>query len=337
MKIRGNTSARYAPKERYPYKIKLDEKADLLAPFIDRGNMIGYEDKDWLLLNYGNDGFRITGDAIAEAVGTEWSPDYCYVSLYVNGEYRGLYVLSESVKRGNGDGEEQWRVNVEKDGYVFECDAYWWNEELSFSTPLTVNTPMHFTFKYPDSDNLTPNSEEVKYLQEYLTKFEEALMKNDDSYLDYIDLDSFVKWLLVADILCINDGGGCNIFLYKRDSTENSKIAMGPNWDFDSYMGNAYGLATIRMKWNGAPFYYQYLIEKESFQKRYKELFFELCDGLDAYVEGAFDLVDEDAHTRLLQYDNICFGTSTKTLSVRKDKFLNWLHTHIEWMKEQFR
>lgn len=39
-------------------------------------------------------------------------------------------------------------------------------------------------------------------------------MRNDDSYLDYIDLDSFVKWLLVSDYLGIKDSGGCNLYLY---------------------------------------------------------------------------------------------------------------------------
>ena len=31
---------------------------------------------------------------MADAVGTEWSPDYCYVSLYVNGEYCGSMDIS---------------------------------------------------------------------------------------------------------------------------------------------------------------------------------------------------------------------------------------------------
>ena len=82
--------------------------------------------------NYGEEGYRIGGEAIADAVGMEWTPDYCYVMLYVNGDYRGLYVLSESVSRGTGEGEEQWRVNVNKDGYLFECDAYWWNEDILY-------------------------------------------------------------------------------------------------------------------------------------------------------------------------------------------------------------
>lgn len=337
MKIRGNTSARYASHSRYPYKIKLDKSADLLYSLIGRpSDGKSYADKDWLLLNYGSNGFRICGDAVADAVGTEWSPDYCYVSLYVNGEYRGLYVLSEAVEEGNGSGEEQWRVEVDNDGFVFECDAYWWNEDVYFRTPLTANTPMYFTFKYPDSDKLSEDSPELIYLRDYMTRFEEALMRDDDSYLEYIDLDTFVRWLLVSDYLSINDGGGCNLFLYKKDSTDQTKIAMGPNWDFDSYMGGVSSLSVIRMSWDGAPFYYQYLIKKESFMKRYCELFAETNTRLESYVESAFEAVDIEAHTQLLAFDNARFGTSTTTLQTRKERFLNFLKEHIEWMKPQF-
>ena len=336
MKIRGNTSARYASNGRFPYKIKLNQKADLLEGLVDREYKSGYADKDWVLLNYGNDGYRIVGDAIADSVGTEYSPDYCYVTLYVNGEYRGLYVLSETVKDGNGVEEDSWRVSVDSDGYVFECDAYWWNEDFSFATPLTENTPMHFTLKYPDPDNITEDSEEVKYLKDYLTRFEEALMRDDESYLDYIDLDSFVKWLLVSDYLCINDGGGCNIFLYKKDATDETKICMGPNWDFDSYMGSVTGLSVIRLSWDTAPFYYQHLIKKESFQARYKELFVLTYQQLFADIENAFSKIDIEAHTRLLECDNKRFGTSTTTLITRKERFLDWLSQHLEWMESQF-
>lgn len=328
LKIRGNTSAKYSTHSRFPYKLKLDKKFDLLEPIIGRKDSSeGYADRDWVLLNYGNDGYRICGDAISDAVGTEWSPDYCYVSLYLNGEFRGLYVLSEAVEEGN----EGWRVNVDNDGYVFECDAYWWNEDYYFSTPMTENTPMYYTFKYPDPDD----KPDYTYLRDYIIKFEEALQKDDDSYLDYIDLDSFVKWLLVSDYLCINDGGGCNIFLYKKNSTDDTKLCMGPNWDFDSYMGSVDGLSVIRMKWDGAPFYYQYLIEKESFQKRYIELFNETCDNLTSYVNDAFSKIDTEAHTQLLMYSNERFGISKTTLQTRKERFLEYLNQHLAWMEKE--
>ncbi|MBQ9121352.1 MAG: CotH kinase family protein [Clostridia bacterium] len=336
MKIRGNTSAAHAANEKYPYKIKLSTKADLLAPLIGRpDDGKAYEDKDWLLLNFGEEGYRIGGDAIADAVGTAWSPDYCYVSLYVNGDYRGLYVLSESVKRGNGTGEEQARVAVDKSGYVFECDAYWWNESLYFNTPMTEKTAMFYTFKHPDPDDIDTASPQYAYIKDYMTRFEEALMQDDDSYLDYIDLDSFVKWLLVSDYLCISDGGGANIFLYKKDATDNSKVFLGPNWDFDSWMGDVQGLSTIRMYWTNSPFYFPYLLKKESFTERYKELFYETREKLEAYIDDAFAQTDNEAHLQLLECDNVRFGTTVKSLSDTKEEFKVWLDEHIRWMESQ--
>ena len=337
MRIRGNTSAHHEKNNRYPFKIKLSSRADLLEPLIGRTDNKVYEDKDWVLLNYGADAFRVCGDAIADAVGTEWSPDYRYVSLYVNGDYRGLYVLSESVKVGNGEGDEQSRVAVDDSGYLFECDAYWWNEDLYFNTPITEKSAMYYTFKYPDSEDINEGSPEYVYIKDYVTRFEEALLKDDDSYLDYIDLDSFVKWLLVADYLCISDGGGCNIYICKKDSTDGTKLTMGPNWDFDSYKGSVDAFATIRVFWNEAPFYYGRLVKKESFQKRYKELFEETREELSGYVDNAFSLIDSEAHAQLLQYDNTRFGTSTKTLLTRKAEFLSWLEDHIEWMESQLK
>jgi len=336
-KVRGNTSAAHAKNGRYPYKIKLNEKADLLAPLIGREDESkSYEEKDWLLLNYGEELYRVYGDAIADAVETEWSPDYCYVCLYINGDYRGLYVLSEAVERGTGVGEAQWRVPTEKDGFVFECDAYWWNEDLYFDTPMTKNTKMYYTFKYPDSDKLSIDSPQVVYLRDYIIAFENALKKNDESYLEYIDLDSFAKWLLVSDYLCINDGGGCNIFMYKKDSTENSKLSMGPNWDFDSYMGNVNGLSTIRLYWSTAPFYYHQLIKKASFQAKYKELYNDTKDELDSYIQSALSKIDREAHSKLLEYQDERFCTTSKSLDEQDLKFDKWLDEHIEYMDTQF-
>lgn len=337
MKIRGNTSATHASHDKYPYKVKLSTKADLLAPLTGRpDDGAGYADKDWLLLNFGEEGFRIGGEAIADAVGTVWSPDYCYVSLYVNGDYRGLYVLSESVKRGNGTGEEQARVPVDKDGFVFECDAYWWNEDLYFNTPLTENTAMFYTFKHPDPDDITEESPEYIYLKDYMTRFEEALKKDDDSYLDYIDLDSFVRWQLVSDYLCINDGGGANIFLYKKDATDNSKLCLGPNWDFDSWMGAVDGYSTVRLNWTNHPFYMPELMKKESFAKRYEELFYETYKSLDAYIDAAYEATDNEAHLQLLKYENTRFGTKAKSLADVKEEFKSWLDKHLAWMEDQF-
>lgn len=215
IKIRGNTSAYGAKK---PYKIKLQKKKDLLF----RGDESKYQDKDWLLLK--DDYLMATaGYMLSELVGMQWTPAHTFVNLIVNGNYRGVYLLCESVKRN-----PSCRLDVDKkSGYIFECDPYWWNEDV-YVTSIT-SPSYNFTFKYPDSDDILP--EQLDYIQGVVTSYENSLKKTN--YPSKIDVESWARWCLAQDILGSKDSGGTNRFYSKRDSTDTSLVVMPLLWDFD--------------------------------------------------------------------------------------------------------
>ena len=216
IKVRGNTSA--ATDEKKPYKIKLQKKADLLLRGVDSV----YKDKEWLLLK---DPFVFTNTAfrISEMVGMIWVPGHRYVNVVINDAYQGIYLLTESVKR-NPD----CRINVDKNsGFIFECDLYWWNEDVYV---LSNERPSYnYTFKYPDDEDIT--EEQLAYAQQMVRAYEASLTTND--YPNLIDVSSFAAWCLVHDIEGTKDGGGCNRFYSKYDTTAQSKIMMPVAWDFD--------------------------------------------------------------------------------------------------------
>ncbi len=94
IRCRGNMSYRLEDmkaKNKYSYKIKLDKKADLLG--------MG-KSKHWVLINSWRDpGYQRNKTAYdysamfgLDFVETNW------VSVYYNGEYRGLYLLGESIR-----------------------------------------------------------------------------------------------------------------------------------------------------------------------------------------------------------------------------------------------
>lgn len=215
IKIRGNTSAR---NEKKPYKIKLEKKCDMLF----RGNDSTYKDKNWLLLN---DDYIVTSSAfrISRLVGMPWVPECQYVNVIINDKYRGIYLLCESVDRN-----PKCRLDVDKSwGFIFECDLYWWNEDVYV---FSGDAPSYnYTFKYPDSDEIT--EEQLAYMQSLVNSFEASLTTNN--YPDMIDVHSFAAWTLVHDIMGTKDGGGCNRFYTKYDTTAESKIIMPVAWDFD--------------------------------------------------------------------------------------------------------
>lgn len=243
IKIRGNSSAYEAKK---PYKVKLEKKADLLCRDDD-----ACKDKEWLLMK---DEYFIKGGKLlhmmiglkaAELCGVTWEPQAQFVNLTLNGDYRGVYMLCESVKRN-----EKSRVNVDKTGYIVEMDPYWWNEDVWFST---TRHEKRYTFKYPDSDEVA--AEQIDYIKGILDDLEDAVWTG--AYPLLLDVESMATWLMAHDILGTYDAYGSNIFFTKYDNTPESKVAMGPLWDFDTIMETEGAWATIHDKFD---FYIYYLL-----------------------------------------------------------------------------
>lgn len=224
IRVRGNTSAS-EPKK--PYKIKFQKKFDLLF----RGNDSIYKDKEWVLLH---DDHLMTSTAfrVSRIVGMPWTPGHDYVNVVINSKYRGIYLLCESVKRN-----PHCRLNVDKNtGFIFEKDAYWWNEDVYVTSNSAPS--YNYTFKYPDDEDIT--EEQLTYMQRLVSDLEASLTANN--YPDLIDVNSFAAWCLVHDITGTKDGGGANRYYSKYDTLPESKIMMPLVWDFDlaERSGNAW-------------------------------------------------------------------------------------------------
>lgn len=207
IRIRGNSSA-YQDKK--PFKVKLEGKADLLC----RGNDDIFKDKDWLLMKeeFLPEGGTLlnlmVGLETARQCGMPWEPQARFVNLTVNGDYRGIYMLCESVERN-----ERCRIDVDKEtGYIVEYDPYWWNEDVYFSTSRHEKK---YTFKYPEPEDVT--TEQMDYIRDVLNQLEDAIWKGD--YPSLMDVESMATWLMAHDLLGTTDAYGSNIFITKYDDT----------------------------------------------------------------------------------------------------------------------
>ncbi len=92
IKSRGNATFTYMKK---PYQIKLASKTDLF----DMG-----KSKTWILLaNYTDQSMlhNALGFHLGDALNVPYNIDYRFVHLYIDGAYRGLYMLCEKVQIGD--------------------------------------------------------------------------------------------------------------------------------------------------------------------------------------------------------------------------------------------
>ena len=217
IKINGNTGAYHDNK---PYKIKLQVKEDLLL----RGDK-KYKDKEWRLLKDARTLNTMIGLKMNELIGMPWTPSYMPCNVFINNDYRGCYLLIESVKR-NSDS----RLNVDENtGFIIERDPYWWNESIYFSTDyFNMSNGYRWTWKYPDEDDVT--EEITEYVQSSINQAEKSI--KEGNYEQYIDVNSFVSWILAHDILGTWDSGGSNLYLMRYDN--NSLLQMANMWDFDT-------------------------------------------------------------------------------------------------------
>lgn len=243
IEVRGNYSQSLPQK---PYKF---ETYDTEGQELDVSLLGMPEENDWTLISNYNDKvfmrntmsyelFRQMGHYAARS-------QYCEVIL--NGDYQGIYMLMESLKRDNEridiaklDPDENSGVDV-TGGYILKCD--YWNWDDSWQTQFTpIGHPerdVHLVYEYPKPENITP--EQQSYIQTFINDFETALYGNnfanpDTGYVNYIDTDSFIDYFIVNELARNIDGFRKSFWMHKdKDSSDSelSKLALGPVWDFD--------------------------------------------------------------------------------------------------------
>lgn len=322
LSIRGNTSATLGLKK--PYKIKLQKKDDLLF----RGDKF-YKDKEWGLLKCENRKFlnSLVGYKVNEMTGLQWTPHFIYVNLVINGDYKGIYMLSETVK------DSKARLSVDKDsGYIIEYDAYWWNEDLSLPAgKFVIWNSMRYTFKYPDADNIT--QEQLDYIQGRVEDMENSITAGN--YDQYIDVSSFAAWLIAHDILGDSDGCGSNIFLTLYNGDMESKFQMGNIWDLDAVEQVEDDWAAIHSLYG---YYFRWLFESKNkvFLNTYKNKWDELSsffvDEMNYFLDE-FSVSEEGLGLgACMEYDARRWGYTPNPLSAEITKNKLWFSNRKTWL-----
>ena len=317
VRLRGNTSA-WQPKK--PYKLKLCRAADLVRP----GGALA--DTEWLLVNAVQWDLKThAGLLVSRLVGMPWTPRCRCVNVVMNGLYRGVYLLVESVKRHPGV-----RIGVADDGFLFERDAYWWNEPFYFSTAMTAPLPNYqYTLKYPSPDDVSES--DVDYLRGVLDAFEASVFAGGYSRL--FNVGSLSRWLLGHDILGTFDGQGSNIFIAKNDRSPSSLLYMACLWDFDTAFMTPGRWATIH---RDRYFPWPSISPDSSFHRAYVGQWLRVRGSVLEGVADALDSLVASPEGRGLalsrQHDSALWGVPYRSPEEDAAAVRSWLAERVEWL-----
>lgn len=328
IRMNGNTSAYFSNPLNMPYKLKLEKAADLL----NRGNEGKYKDKEWRLLKDAVSLNTIVGLKLSQLLELEWTSSYVPCNVVINGDYRGCYLLMETMKRN-----ESCRINCDKKtGYIIEKDPYWFKEDKYFSSLWYKDDNVYrYTWKYPDEDDVT--EEQETYIKQYIESMENSLA--DGSYESYIDITSFAKWILTHDILATRDSWGSNMYLKKFDNTENSRLELPCVWDFDSSNELTYGSFSNLHTQENEYFYALFNSSHHAFTATYVNLWnskkeYVLEQVLDFLTQYA-DSEEAKALDTSRSLYNKRFGYVYPTVNHDVQKQKQWYNQHIQLLNEK--
>lgn len=291
-----------------------------------------------------------------------------FCELVLNGEYRGVYILQEKIKRDKN------RVNISKidanvsigedlsGGYIIKIDK---NDpgDKTWTSPYPPFTNAYqriiYTYYYPDAEEI--NDAQAEYIKNYITNFEKVMNTSNYNdpfygYLNYIDIDSFIDVFLIFELSKNVDAYRLSTYFHKD---RNKKLCAGPLWDFDLTFGlpdyyNGWQFEGWQYKVNlgndfwQIPFWVSKLYSDPIFQNKFAKRWNELKNTTLSYpnIEKLIDSTVnkiKDAVTRNFLKWKECFDGKTYVWP-NKNKFTsydeeinylkNWIKQRLNWLNQ---
>lgn len=202
------------------------------------------EENDWVLYGPFSDKSlmrNVLSFHIGRSMG-RYAPRTRWCELLINGEYQGVYVLMEKIKRDN-DRVDIARLRPEDTegdqltgGYIFSVDRDEQGPSSGWDSPYT--DAVFYKYQDPDYDELLPVQK--NYIRNHFTAFETAMDQNPSAttYNQYLDIPSFVDYWIATEIFKHIDNFKLSFYMYKRKDSNGGKIHFGPLWDLNLAYGN---------------------------------------------------------------------------------------------------
>lgn len=249
IKIRGQTSADF-PKKGYGVELKarpctnvadtachdtslkvlgMPKNADWVfhGPYVDK-TLIRNALAHWL--------YQRTG---------RYSSRFKFFELYLNGQYKGVYLLLEKIKRAKA------RVHIAKlkdedisddevtGGYVLSVDKVENNstnglDKVGFKSkdgsPVVMRSPK----------KEKTNKAQQDYIKNFFNSIEQKCDNGDvttNGCSDILDLDAAVDYIMHEDVTNNTDAYICSFYMFKDKDSKGGKLQLGAPWDFNLGFG----------------------------------------------------------------------------------------------------
>ena len=292
MEIRGRGNYTWGCAKK-PYRIKLSEKMNLLGQGSGKA-------RSWVLLANHCDQSLLRNQTVYQfakmMTGIVWQPSTQSVEVFLNGNYIGVYVLTEQVQI------QKNRINLSEDITTEEVDFLVHRSGYAYrdgQIAFTYDGEPYEIVSDIAEDDAALYQKQYNYIQNRIGECWDAVKGGDkDEILSLIDIDSVIDTLIVHEFFKNLDTGHDNFYMF---ASVDSKLFFGPVWDFDQCAGNANeGVETyVGLRGSNTNAWYRNFLQHDWFKEmllaRWEELY-------DNEIQSVPDMIRNTAQAGYYSY-----------------------------------
>ncbi len=247
LQIKGRGNYTWRSFDKKPYRLKFQDKVKPLGMKKNRHfTLLAHPDDDLVYLR------NTVGFELSRLIGMSYTPAQEPIEVVLNGDYVGLYMLTENVRVGNNrvaiTEQEDLATDPEEitGGWLLEIDNY--DETPQIKLPDSQEEDLKFTVHSPEM----LSQEQTSYIQTFLNKTDKSVYsenKASKTWEQYIDMDTLARYYIVREIVDDAESFRGSCFIHKERG-EDTKLVFGPVWDF----GNSFHRGHDKFIWQEAPY-----------------------------------------------------------------------------------
>ncbi len=292
------------------------------------------------------------GFNLGKRIELPWTPAQQPVEVVINGDYRGLYFLTESIRVG----DDRIMITELDDnvsdpalvsgGYLVELDNYEGDNQIRMEEKVAPGV----IIPYVDELRITWDTPEEyselqkRFITDQFSAMNDAVGAVDDALWRYMDLDDAARYYIVEEIISHTESYHGSTYLF-RDRGEGQKWHFSPLWDCGNafsgptndyfYQHGMYGNTWIPSMRQSSKFNDKvYSTWLWFMQNQYPGL----IDDIDSYVEHISAAAKADRNRWYNQ--PIPNGgqavADNSDMAAKRNQTVNHLESKIEWLRQNW-
>ena len=332
LQVKGRGNYTWTSFEKKPYRLKFDEKVQPLG--MDKS-------KHFTLLAHADDdmGFlrNTVGFELSRMMQLAYTPGQQPVEVVLNGNYIGLYMLTDKIRVAKSRVNITEQADEETDpdkitgGWLLEIDNY--EDENQLRLKESNGSALNFTCHSPE----VLSREQEDYMTDFLQRTDRAIYqqdKNSTEWEQFIDMDALARYYIVQEIMDDAESFHGSCYLHKERGAD-TKLVFGPVWDF----GNAYRRGYNQFIYENPPFGQNWIGEiarYPRFQQAVKEVWQSFLASHYLRIDSFIDAFAAQIAAAAVSDGKRWPSYSQANMNDRKQNFKRCLSRKVDFLRSQW-